>query len=159
MGVTKYCTLKQLVLQGKQAKEIVASVKAEGKDSKPRPDKPMRYAPESSSQPRRRDTLAMKVKSPSKTQLVKGRMAPDQARANKLYSFKDEHVVSLFKLLQKSNRLKLLEIRCPEEAGKTDNPSYYLYHRMLGHSTKNCFIFKDVFQALIDAEVLKFRPE
>jgi len=30
---------------------------------------------------------------------------------------------------------------------------------MLGYPTKNCYIFKDVFQALIDAEVLKLRPE
>ena len=86
-------------------------------------------------------------------------MTPDQPRANKSYSFKDEHVVSLFKLLQKSNRLKLLKIRCPEEVGKTDDPNYYLYHKILGHSTKNCYIFKDVLQALIDAEVLKLHPE
>ena len=58
-------------------------------------------------------------------------MASDQPRANKLYSFKDEHVVALFKLLQKSNRLKLSEIRCPEEVGKTDDRNYCLYHRML----------------------------
>ena len=43
--------------------------------------------------------------------------------------------------------------------GKTDNPNYYLYHKILGHSTKNCYIFKDVLQALIDAEVLKLHPE
>ena len=30
---------------------------------------------------------------------------------------------------------------------------------MLGYPTKNCYIFKDVLQALIDAEVLKFRPK
>ena len=30
---------------------------------------------------------------------------------------------------------------------------------MLGHPSKNCYIFKDVLQALIDAEVLKFCPE
>ena len=72
-------------------------------------------------------------------------MASGQARPNKLYSFKDEHMVSLFKLLQKSNRLKLLEIRRPEEVGKTVDPNYYLYHRMLGHPTKNCYIVKDVF--------------
>ena len=30
---------------------------------------------------------------------------------------------------------------------------------MLGHPTKSCYIFKDVLQALIDAEVLKLRPE
>jgi len=86
-------------------------------------------------------------------------MPPGQARANKLYSFKDEHVVSLFKLLQKSNKLKLPEIRHLEEVGKTDDPSYFLYYRMLGHPTKSCYIFKDVLQTLIDAKVLKLRPE
>jgi len=38
-----------------------------------------------------------------------------------MYSFKDEHVVSLFKLLQKRYRLKLPEIRFPEEVGKTED--------------------------------------
>ena len=98
------------------------------------------------------------VKSPSKTQSVRGGMATGQPRANKLYSFKDEHVVSLFKLVQKSNKLKLLDIRQPEDVGKTDDPSYCLYHRMLGHPTKNYYIFKDVHQALIDAKVFKLRP-
>jgi len=41
----------------------------------------------------------MEVKSPSKTQSVRGGMASGQSRANKLYSYKDEHVVFLFKLL------------------------------------------------------------
>jgi len=30
---------------------------------------------------------------------------------------------------------------------------------MLGHPLKSCYIFKDILQALIDAEVLKLRPE
>ena len=47
----------------------------------------------------------------------------------------------------------------PEEVGKSDNPNYCLYHRMLGHPTKSCYIFKDIIQALIDAEVLKLHPE
>ena len=72
-------------------------------------------------------------------------------RANKQYSFKDKHVVSLFKLLHKSDKLKLLEARRPEEVGKIDNPNYRLYHRMVGHPTKSCYIFKDVLQALIDS--------
>ena len=74
-----------------------------------------------------------------------------QEHANRLYSFKDEHVVSLFKLLQKSNKLKLSEDRCLKDAGKIDDPTYCLYHKMLGHPTKNCYIFKDVLQALINA--------
>ena len=59
----------------------------------------------------------------------------------------------------KSNRLKLPEARRPEEVGKTDNPYYCSFHRMLGHPTKNCYIFKDILQALIDAEVLKLFSE
>ena len=43
--------------------------------------------------------------------------------------------------------------------GKTDDPNYCLCHRMLGYPTKSCYIFNDVLQALIDAEVLKLRPE
>ena len=80
-------------------------------------------------------------------------------RLNKQYSFKDEHVISLFKLLQKSNKLKLPEARRPEEVDKVDDPKYCLYHRMIRHPTKNCYVFKDMLQALIDAEVLKLRPE
>ena len=82
-----------------------------------------------------------------------------QLRANKQYSFKDEHVISLFKLLHKSNKLKLSESKRSEDISKVDDPNYCLYHRIVGHPTKNCYIFKDVLQALIDAEVLKLRPE
>jgi len=53
----------------------------------------------------------------------------------------------------------LSEIKRPKEVGKTDDPGYYLYHRMLGNPTKNYYIFKDVLQALIDVEVLKLYPE
>ena len=55
----------------------------------------------------------------------------------------------------KSNRLNLLEARRPEEVGKTDNPNFFLYHKMLRHPTKSFYIFKDILQVLIDAEVLK----
>ena len=79
------------------------------------------------------------------------------SRAPTGYSFKDEHVDSLFKLLNKSNRLKLSEARRPEEVSKTDNPNYCLYHRMLGHPTNSYYILKDILQALIDAKVLKLR--
>ena len=64
-------------------------------------------------------------------------------------------MVSLFQLLQKSNKLKLSEARRPDKVGKTDHPNYYLYHWILGHSSKNCYIFKDDLQALIDVNVLK----
>ena len=69
------------------------------------------------------------------------------------------HVDSLFKLLNKSNRLKLSKARHPEEVSKTDNPNYCLYHRMLGHPTKSCYVFKDILQAFINAEMLKLSLE
>ena len=115
--------------------------------------------PNASFQAKRKDTLATETKSPSKPQPARGGSSSTQPRANKQYSFKDEHVDSLFKLFNKSNRLKLPEAIRPEEVGKTDNPNYCLYHRMLGHSTKCCYIFKDILQTLIDAEVLKLHRE
>ena len=90
-----------------------------------------------------RDTLATEVKSPSKPKPARGNNSSEQVRANKQYSFKDEHVVSLFKLLHKSNKLKVPEVRCLEKMGKTHDPNYCLYHRML-RPTKSCYIFKNV---------------
>ena len=115
--------------------------------------------PEASFQVKRKDTLAIETKSPSKPQPTIGGSSSTQLRANKQYSFKDEHVDSLFKLLNKSNRLKLPVVKHPEEVGKTDNHNYFLYHRMLGHPTKSCYVYKDILQGLIDAEVFKLRPE
>jgi len=42
---------------------------------------------------------------------------------------------------------------------KIDNPNYCLYHRILEHPTKSSYVFKDILQVLIDAEVLKLHPE
>jgi len=67
-----------LLLQDEQAKEIVVRVKAEEKESIPRPEKPMRYAPVSSSQLRRRDILATEAKSPYKPKPVRGSNSSEQ---------------------------------------------------------------------------------
>jgi len=144
IGVAECSTWKQLVLQGEQAKKIVTRVKSEEKSSKPRPEKLMRRTPKQSFQLKRKDTLAIETKAPSKPQSAKGSRASGQILANKQYSFKDKHVISLFKLLHKSNKLKLLELRHPEEVSKTDDPNYCLYHRMLRYPTKSCYIFNNV---------------
>ena len=129
--------------------EIIARVRAE--ENKPKPKKLTRRMPEVSFQLKRKNTLATETKSPYKLQPARGGSSLSQPRSNKQYSFKDEHVDLLFKLLNKSNRLKLPEARRPEEVGKTDNPNYCLYHRMLGHPTKSHDIFKDIVHTLIDA--------
>ena len=86
--------------------------------------------PEASFQAKRKDILIAETKSSSKPQPARGGSSLNQQCANMQYSFKDEHVNSLFRLLKKSNRLKLSKARRPEEVGKTDNPNYCLYHRM-----------------------------
>ena len=61
-----------------------------------------------------KNTLAAEIKPPSNPKLAIWSNSSEQMRANKQYSFKDEHVVSLFKLFHKSNNLKLPKARHPE---------------------------------------------
>ena len=123
-----------MVQQGEHAEE-----------NKLRPEKLIRGTPEASFQAKRKDILATEIKFLSKPQPARGGSSSTQSCTNKQYSFKDEHVDSLFKLLNKSNTLKLSKDRRPEEDGKTDNPNYCLYHRMLGLPTKSYYVFKDIF--------------
>src|SRR3954462_3052667 len=62
-------------------------------------------------------------------------------------------------MLSKGGQLKLPVPRKPEEVGKTDDPRYCLYHRGLGHQTKNCWSLKDKLQALVDAGALRLKTE
>ena len=90
-----------MVQQVEQIEEIVTRVRAE--EDRPRPEKTTRRVPEVSFQSKRKDTLATETKSLVKLQPTRGGSSSNQLRANKQYSFKDEHVDSLFKLLNKSN--------------------------------------------------------
>ena len=77
----------------------------------------------------------------------------------KHYSFKDDQVVTIFHLLHKGNKMKLSEARHPNEIGRTNDPKYCLYHRMVHHPTDKCYVLKDRIQALIDAGVLTLKTE
>jgi len=77
----------------------------------------------------------------------------------KQYSFKDEQEVTIFHLFQKGNKLKLTEVRRPNEAGRTNDPNYCLFHRMIHHLTHKCFVLKDKIQVLVDAGVLTLKSE
>jgi len=78
---------------------------------------------------------------------------------SKQYSFKDKQVVTIFHLLHKGNTLKLPEARRPNEVERTNDPNYYLFHRMVHHPTNKCFVLKDKIQALVDAGVLTLKSE
>ena len=74
------------------------------------------------------------------------------------YFFKDKPVVTIFHLQSKGNKLELPEDRRPDEVGCTNDPNYYLFHRMV-HNPTNKFFLKDKIQALIDAGVLILKSE
>ena len=76
----------------------------------------------------------------------------------KQYSFKDDQVVTIFHLLHKGNKIKLPDARRPNEIGRTNDPKYCLYHRMIHHPTDKCYV-KDRIQALVDAGVLTLKSE
>ena len=76
-----------------------------------------------------------------------------------MYSFKNEQVVTIFHLLRKGNKLNLSEVQRPNEIGRINDPNYYLFHKMVHHSTSRCFVLMDKIQALLDAGVLTLKSE
>jgi len=62
-------------------------------------------------------------------------------------------------LLNKGNRLKLLEVRRPDEVGHINYPNYCLFHKRIHHPTSRCFVLKDNIQALIEVGVLTLKSE
>ena len=77
----------------------------------------------------------------------------------KVYSFKDEQVVTIFHFLYEDNKLKLPEVWRSNEVGRTNNANYCLFHRMVDHPTSKCFVLKDKIQVLVDARVLTLKSE
>ncbi|KAL0339231.1 UNVERIFIED_CONTAM: hypothetical protein Sangu_1445200 [Sesamum angustifolium] len=61
----------------------------------------------------------------------------------KQYPFLNSDVSRIFDDLLNANLIELPEMKWPEEVGKTDDPKYCKYHRLVGHPIHDCFIFKD----------------
>ena len=76
-----------------------------------------------------------------------------------VYTFKDEQVVAIFHLLYKGNKLKLPEARRPNEVGRTNDPNYCLFHRMVHYPTRRWYVLMDKIQALMDAGILTLKLE
>src|SRR3954470_6501606 len=155
MGVIECKTWKQLQEHGQTAQELVALVRAEEKNNRtPRGGGP----PPRRNQdpPTKKKTLAADMQQASSSRPIGGGFID---RSQVKYSFKDDKVEALFKMLNKGCQLKLPEPRNPENMGKTDNPHYCLYHRALGHPTKSCWSLKGKLQALVDAGALRLKTE
>ncbi|KAH7690271.1 NAD(P)-binding domain-containing protein [Dioscorea alata] len=61
---------------------------------------------------------------------------------NKNYSFRRDKVHKIFKDAMREG-LQLPECKRPEEQSKKDHPNYCPYHRVLGHTIEDCYVFKD----------------
>src|SRR3954471_6373910 len=155
MGVVECKTWKQLQEHGQTAQELVALVRAEKKNNRtPRGGGP----PPRRNQdlPAKKETLAAGTQQALSSRPTGGGFID---RSQVKYSFKDDKVEALFKMLSKDGQLKPPEPRNPDEVSKTDDPRYCLYHRGLGHPIKNCWSLKDKLQALVDASALRLQTE
>ncbi|KAL0416670.1 UNVERIFIED_CONTAM: hypothetical protein Slati_3498900 [Sesamum latifolium] len=57
--------------------------------------------------------------------------------------FLDSDVPRIFDDLLEANLIEFPKIKHPEEAGQIDDLKYCKYHRLVGHSIQECFVFKD----------------
>src|SRR4051812_34270866 len=154
MGVVECKTWKQLQEHGQTAQELVALKTEEKNYRTPRgggPPPRRNQAP-----PAKKETLAADMQQASTSRPTGGGFID---RSQVKYSFKDDKVEALFKMLNKGGQLKLPKPRNPKDVGKTDDPRYCLYHRALGHPTKSCWSLKDKLQALVDAGALRLKTK
>ena len=68
----------------------------------------------------------------------------------KKYLFLDSDVSKIFDELLELKIIDLPEMKRPDEAGKTDDPNYCKYHRLVSHPLEKCFVFKDRVMQLVN---------
>ena len=113
-----------------------------------------------SSQAKGKETMSVELSGDMQSKAKKSVFNNQEPKfPSKHYSFKDDQVVTIFHLLHKGNKMKLPDVRRPNEIGRTNDPKYYLYHRMIHHPTDKCYVLKDRIQALVDAGVLTLKTE
>ncbi|KAL0375686.1 UNVERIFIED_CONTAM: hypothetical protein Scaly_0686200 [Sesamum calycinum] len=93
-----------------------------------------------------------KLKSTTKDNIVPKNNVPYERPSRKLalkemqvreYPFLDSDVFEIFDDLLEANIIDLPEMKRPEEVERKDDPRYCKYHRLVGHTIQNCFVFKD----------------
>jgi len=113
-----------------------------------------------SSQAKGKETMSVELSEDVQSKAKKSGFNNQESKfPPKQYSFRDDQVVTIFHLLHKGNKMKLPDARRPNEIGRTNDPKYCLYHRMIHPPTDKCYVLKDRIQALIDARVLTLKSE
>lgn len=92
-----------------------------------------------------------------KTSVPRKESTPSQC-FQRMYSLKDEHIATMFHLLNKYDTLKLPGIRKPEEVEKVDDPKDHLYRRHVSHPIKARYILTDKILTLVDVNVIQLKP-
>ena len=62
----------------------------------------------------------------------------------KTYPFLDANVRGMLEDLLEKNVIKLPECKRLEEMGRTNDPKYCMYHRVISHPMEKCFVLKDL---------------
>ena len=96
-----------------------------------------------SSQLKGKETMAVELSGTAQSKQKSNTNGNEEFKFSpKVYSFNDEQVVAIFHFLYKSNKLKLPEARRPNEVGRTTDPNYCLFHRMVHYPTSRCYVLK-----------------
>ncbi|XP_020258883.1 uncharacterized protein LOC109835314 [Asparagus officinalis] len=152
VGAVETRTWKELVRQGEQVENMIKRLEAE----EPHPKKGAAEPSMPRNPPRSRGKEIRTVDSaPAPKPAQKPKPRPFEQRPPRQYDFREDQVVATLDTLLKSSRIKLSEVTKPKEANKTNDSSYCVYHRFLGHHTSKCYILNNKLQALYDAGVLK----
>jgi hypothetical protein len=61
-----------------------------------------------------------------------------------------EEIGDLFTGLVQLKLIDLPDSKRPGEANMTNDPNFCHYHRILGHTLKDCFVVKNIIQKMID---------
>ena len=66
----------------------------------------------------------------------------------KTYPFPNADVRGMLEDLLEKNVIKLPECKRPEEMGRTNDPKYCIYHRVVSHPVENFFVLKNLILSL-----------
>ncbi|KAM3235022.1 hypothetical protein P3L10_015058 [Capsicum annuum] len=67
----------------------------------------------------------------------------------KEYSFLDSDVSEILDELLEHKLIELPEMKRPNEDGRTNDPNYCKYHRLVSHPMEKCFVFKVLIKSLL----------
>ncbi|XXG53301.1 hypothetical protein AAC387_Pa03g1412 [Persea americana] len=87
-----------------------------------------------------------------RSQTLKERMSQE-------YDFSIEDSKSIFHFLLKNGKIKLPPCKRPEEEGKTNDVKYCIYHRVKSNGIKDCWVFKNKVQELLDNGIITLAKE